>query len=84
MNVDGLLQIAKDLAISNFDLAFEVLHAYGISSAQTYTAAAKGLAEQGNLEAVQELLHSMKSTSTDQEYDQVRGMIFLLLPQHVT
>lgn len=64
-------QVAKNLAIANFDLAFEVTHAYGISSGQAYTAAAKELAEQGDLEGIQQLLHSMKSTSTDQEYDHV-------------
>ena len=66
--------MAKDLAIGNFDLAFEVIHAYGIGPSQAYAAAAKQLAEQANLDGIQQLLHSMKSTSTNQEYDHVRAV----------
>ena len=59
------------MLVSDFDLAFEVIHAFGLSHSQIYAAAARKLAEQGDFEGVLQLLRNIKSTSTDQERDQV-------------
>lgn len=60
-----------ELLLINFDLAFEVLNAYGTDSVQAFTAAARKLADSGDYKGIQQLISNMKTTSTDQEADQV-------------
>jgi hypothetical protein len=65
------LQVAKEMLVWDFDLAFDIIHAFGLSASQAYTAAAKDLAAAGQLGAILSLLENVRGTSTDQEIDQV-------------
>jgi len=65
------VQVAKQLLAEEFDLAFQVIHTFGLSASQAYTAAAKDLAAAGQLPGILALLENVRGTSRDQDIDQV-------------
>lgn len=71
VQTDSVSQVLSKLLLTDFDQAFDAIHAYGISHTLAYESAAVKLAEQGNYEGILRLLQNLKGTSSDYEADQV-------------
>lgn len=65
------MQVTRVLLSSNFDLAFEVINAFGLRPLQMYGAAAKHMAENGDYRGIQQLLNDLKTTSAELEIERV-------------
>ena len=65
------MQVVRLIIGLDFDLAFAIIHSFGMSASQAYVAAASQLAEVGDSSGLQKLLSNIQGTSTDQEFDQV-------------
>lgn len=76
------MQVIREVAPRDFELAFAVVHTFDINPTRAYSSAAQRLAEAGDLVSLRRFLGNIQGTTTDHEYDQVgpyRGLLPLLL-----